>query len=79
MIKEGWMNNKLVHDQVLDSIGRIHLYTGNPVCRTLSLALDLPEIFDMNDKDLLEALSKFEGMLEFNNISFEDTDEEDTL
>lgn len=68
-----------MNKEILESLRRIFMYTGNPICRTLSLALDIPELFDTKDKDLLEALTKFEGMLEFNNISFEDTDEEDTL
>ena len=69
-----------VRKQSLELLTSLCSHTEIPICRVLSLALDIPEIFYTSDIDFLEALSEYEGTLDFNNVSYEDDeDEEDTI
>lgn len=67
------------HKEIIHSINRIWEYTAEDICRTLSLALDIPELFNISDTDLLLALREHEGLLEFTSVTHTpNIDEEDT-
>lgn len=58
---------------------RLSLYSKQDICRALSLSLDIPELFDITDKELFRKLRDYEGAQAYVENGEDDyTDDEDS-
>lgn len=52
---------KNIREDSIEILGRICMYTKQDICKALSLALDIPELFDISDKRLYTLLREYEA------------------
>lgn len=50
-----------IREDIIEILSRISLYNNQQLCDILSLALDIPELFGISDKELFRKLRDYEG------------------